>query len=86
MKKQTFKMERLDNILLRRLDQLTNEDGDFVYPSEGTDVGGTGSNLRQLLAYTFGKGKEKPIDYDIFCDYLEKIWKIPRSVMYKRIK
>ena len=77
MEKQIIKPTLLDN-LEKRLAKYTNDDGNFEYPE-----GGTGSSLKELLAYATKQSKEKPIDYEIFCDFLVNHMHVPSHFLFR---
>ena len=85
-------METLREGLLRRLTPITNEDGDIIYPGDVDIKQRTGSNLNQLLKYVFDNSGDKPIDTDLFREYLLNVMKVPiyllnyKPVQWKRIK
>ena len=85
-------METLREGLLRRLTPMTNEDGDIIYPGDVDIKQRTGSNLNQLLKYIFDNFGDKPIDTDLFREYLLNVMKVPiyllnyKPVQWKRIK
>ena len=85
-------METLREVLLRRLTPITNEDGDIIYPGDVDIKQRTGSNLNQLLKYVFDDSGDKPIDTDLFREYLLNVMKVPlyllnyKPVQWKRIK
>jgi hypothetical protein len=64
--------------LEKRLAVYTNDDGNFEYPE-----GGTGSALKDLLAYATKNSKEKPIDYEIFYDFLVNNMNVPSHFLFR---
>ena len=85
-KKKMIKLESLQQMLLHKLSNSTDEDGSFIYPGN-TDVDDrTGSSLHHLVAYAVHDMQEKPLDYDIFREFLITKLKIPASLLYKASK
>ena len=83
-KKTMMKRETFQEMLLRKLNHLTTEDGEFIYPGPEDVSIRTGSNLNHLVAYAVQKMEEKPIDYDVFRNFLIKSMKIPDHLLYKK--
>jgi hypothetical protein len=77
-KKQLTNIPFYDRIL-QRLQSMTDDDGHFVYSGDNSDVyDRTGSGLTDLLDYAFERKKEKPIDYDLFREFLVNDLKVPK--------
>jgi hypothetical protein len=79
MEKKSVDKETFCDRLLRRLSHMTDEDGNFVYPGDSDIYDRTGSGLPDLVNYAFEKTNEKPIDYDLFRDFLINEMKIHRK-------
>ena len=82
MKKTMLKRESFQEMLLRKLNKLTTEDGSFIYPGPEDASERTGSDLNSLVAYTVHEANEKPLDYDIFRNFLINNMKIPDHLLY----
>ena len=84
--KKLIKRESFQEMLLRKHSHSTTEDGNFIYPGSEDVAERTGSNLNHLVAYAIHDMKEKPIDYDVFREFLIKTMKIPDQLLYKAKK
>lgn len=85
MVKMVLNQESLEEMLLRKLKMQTDDDGAFLYPAEteGDDEEERkGSALIQLVKYAVGKSNEKPIDYNLFLQFLVNVLKIPQSSLH----
>lgn len=82
MEKHKLTHETLHEMLLRKLTDLTNDDGDIVYPGPGDPLTRTGSNLRELLSYLMAGEGNKCVDVPIIRDILIRDYKIPMSLLY----
>lgn len=69
-------------MIMRKLGNQTNEDGDLIYEGTLDEKDRTGSNLKQLVQYAMGRAREKPIDYSVFVHVLTSKLKIPRNLLY----
>lgn len=85
-KKVMIKSETFQQMLLRKLTDSTNEDGNFIYPGAEDVAERTGSNLNHLIAYALQDMEHKPIDYDVFREFLINTMKIPIELLYKASK
>ena len=84
--KKSIKSETFREMLIRKLSHSTTEDGNFIYPGSEDADDRTGSNLHHLVAYAVHDMQEKPLDYDIFREFLITKLKIPASLLYKASK
>ena len=84
--KKSIKNESFQEMLIRKLSHSTTEDGNFIYDGSEDVDDRTGSSLHHLVAYAVHDMKEKPIDYDIFREFLIKTKNIPAPLLYKASK
>lgn len=83
MVKQELQQETLEQLLIRKLQSKTNEDGDIIYDGISDEKDRTGSNLIQLVQYAVGKQREKPLDYSVFKSQIMKYpLMIPEQQLY----
>ena len=83
MEKQPFIQESVKEMVLRKLKEHTNDDGNFIYPGKEDIKLRTGSTLHELMASAFGKpNATKPVDFDLFKNILTSVLKIPSHLLY----
>ena len=83
MNRHPLKTETVSEILRRKLQKQTNDDGDFIYPGTESITERTGSNLNELINYAFGHSKiGKPVDAPLFYDFIINVMKIPSNLLY----
>ena len=87
MKRHELKTETLTEMLLRKLQKQTNDDGNFIYPGKENGKESieerTGSNLIELIDYSFGHSNTgKPIDISLFYEFLTKVMFVPSNLLY----
>ena len=82
MQRHSLQQETLEQMLLRKLQSQTNDDGQFVYPGQESVEERTGSSLIELVAYAMRKIDEKPLDYGLFRDFLVTQLKIPPKLLF----
>ena len=71
--------ESLEEMLRRKM--KSNEDGDVVYEGDGPEETRTGSNLNTLISYVVNKEGDKPLDCEIFYNYVTSTLKVPPRLL-----